>query len=149
MFTDKEKFYLLVVGTRTHAFATSRFYKMFEECVDTLLQKQLDKEIVIVQGGCPTGGDYLARQYARIKGYKLEEFSADWKKYGKAAGYIRNREMHKYISKYPNRGVFAWWDGKSKGTAQSFTLAKEFNNPIRIFRFWDFKERGWKECYKF
>lgn len=34
MFTDKEKFYLLVVGTRTHAFATSRFYKMFEECID-------------------------------------------------------------------------------------------------------------------
>lgn len=149
MCTDKEKFYLLIVGTRTHAFATSRFYKMFEECVDTLLQKQQDKEIVIVQGGCPTGGDYLARQYARIKGYKLEEFSADWGKYGKAAGYIRNREMHKYISEYPNRGVFAWWDGKSKGTAQSFTLAKEFNNPIRIFRFWDFKERGWKECYKF
>lgn len=141
---EKEKFYLLVVGTRTHAFATSRFYKMFEECVDTLLQKQQDKEIVIVQGGCPTGGDYLARQYARIKGYKLEEFSADWEKYGKAAGYIRNREMHKYISKYPNRGVFAWWDGKSKGTEQSFTLAKEFNNPIRIFRFWGL-ERGWKK----
>ena len=75
-----------------------------------------------------------------IKGYKVEEYLADWDKYGKSAGYIRNKQMHEYISKYQNRGVFAWWDGKSKGTAHSFELAKQYNNPIRIY---NFLERKW------
>lgn len=150
MFTDKEKFYLLVVGTRTHAFATSRFYKMFEECVDTLLQKQQDKEIVIVQGGCPTGGDYLARQYADTKGYKLETITTKYTGLGKTTSYkkayMEIKEKHRYIAQYPNRGVFAWWDGESVLLSEIF--AEEFNNPIKVFRFWGL-ERGWKECYKF
>ena len=45
-----------------------------------------------------------------------------------------NREMHAYISTFPERGVIAFWDGHSKGTAQSFALAKEFDNPIRLVR---------------
>ena len=59
-----------------------------------------------------------------------------WKKYGKKAGYIRNREMHEFISHFKKRGVVAFWDGKSKGTAHSFELAKEFNNDIKVVRFW-------------
>lgn len=137
---EKEKFYLLIVGSRNHIFATNRCFNIFTECVDTLLQKQQDKEIVIIQGGCSTGGDYLARNYALTKGYKLEEFPADWNKYGKSAGYIRNKQMHEYIANYENRGVFAWWDGKSKGTAHSFELAKKYNNPIRIYNVF---ERKW------
>ena len=137
---EKEKFYLLIVGSRNHIFATNRCFNIFTECVDTLLQKQQDKEIVIVQSGCSTGGDYLARNYALTKGYKLEEFPADWNKYGKSAGYIRNKRMHEYIANYENRGVFAWWDGKSKGTAHSFELAKKYNNPIRIYNVF---ERKW------
>lgn len=33
-----------------------------------------------------------------------------------------------------DRGVIAFWDGSSKGTAQSFALSKEFDNPLRIIR---------------
>lgn len=137
---EEEKFYLLIVGSRNHAFATNRCFNIFTECVDKLLKYHKDKEIIIIQGGCPTGGDYLARKYALTKGYKLEEFQADWNKYGKSAGYIRNKQMHKYIANYENRGVFAWWDGKSKGTAHSFELAKKYNNPIRIYNIF---ERKW------
>lgn len=141
---DENKFYLLIVGSRNHAFATSKYFKMFSECVDTLLKNQQDKEICIVQGGCPTGGDYLARNYAKSKGYELKEFPADWDTYGKLAGYIRNKQMHEYISQYPNRGVFIWWDGKSRGTSHSFELAKQYNNPARCFIFFGL-ERGWKK----
>ena len=42
--------------------------------------------------------------------------------------------MHEYLSKQKSRGVIAFWDGKSKGTAHSFELAKEFDNPIRVVR---------------
>ena len=56
------------------------------------------------------------------------------------------KEKHRYIAQYPNRGVFAWWDGESVLLSEIF--AEEFNNPIKVFRFWGL-ERGWKECYKF
>lgn len=42
--------------------------------------------------------------------------------------------MHSYISTFADRGVIAFWDGSSKGTAQSFALSKEFDNPLRIIR---------------
>ena len=42
--------------------------------------------------------------------------------------------MHSYISTFADRGVIAFWDGRSKGTAQSFALSKEFDNPLRIVR---------------
>ena len=132
-------FYLLIVGSRQSAFTTSRYFELFTNCVDKVLENQKDKEIIIIQGGCPTGGDYFARKYSLSKNIKCKEFKADWDKYGKSAGYIRNKKMHEYISKYPNRGVFAWWDGKSKGTSHSFELAKKYNNPIRIYNFFERK----------
>lgn len=45
-----------------------------------------------------------------------------------------NREMHSYISTHAERGVIAFWDGQSKGTAHSFALTKEFDNPLRIIK---------------
>lgn len=42
--------------------------------------------------------------------------------------------MHFYISTFTDRGVIAFWDGSSRGTAQSFALSKEFDNPLRVIR---------------
>lgn len=78
--------------------------------------------------------DALAERYAHEHGYSLQIFPADWSRYGKRAGYVRNREMHSYISTFTDRGVIAFWDGSSRGTAQSFALSKEFDNPLRVIR---------------
>lgn len=93
-------------------------------------------DIEIVSGGC-SGTDALAERYAHSHDYPLQIFPADWSRYGKRAGYARNREMHAYIATFAERGVIAFWDGTSKGTAQSFALAKEFGNPIRVVRIAD------------
>jgi hypothetical protein len=66
------------------------------------------------------------------RGYCYKEFSADWNTYGRRAGYIRNRAMHEYICTHVNRGVIAFWDGKSRGTSQSFSLAESYSNPLRV-----------------
>lgn len=42
--------------------------------------------------------------------------------------------MHSYISTFTDRGVIAFWDGSSRGTAQSFALSKEFDNPLRVIK---------------
>jgi Protein of unknown function (DUF2493). len=39
------------------------------------------------------GADTLARLWAESHGLSVHPFPADWKKHGKAAGYIRNRQM--------------------------------------------------------
>lgn len=121
-----EYFFCLVVGSRGFT-----DYDYFSKKLDYLLQNHA--KAVIVSGGAK-GADSLAERYAREKGFKLKVFPAQWDKYGKSAGYIRNKEMHEYLSKQKHRGVAAFWDGKSKGTKQSFQLAEEYDNPLKIIR---------------
>lgn len=122
-----EYFFCLVVGSRGF-----RDYSLLKERLDYYLQNQGD-EAVIVSGGA-NGADSLAEQYAKERGLPLKVFHADWQTHGKGAGYIRNKQMHKYLSKQSKRGVVAFWDGKSKGTTHSFDLAKEYGNPLKIVR---------------
>lgn len=49
--------------------------------------------ITVIHGGCPTGADSLADEYAVVNWLQFEEFKADWKKHGRAAGPIRNQRM--------------------------------------------------------
>ena len=51
------------------------------------------ERVVITQGGCPTGVDEVAKTYAKARRWSSETFTADWKKYGRAAGPKRNEDM--------------------------------------------------------
>lgn len=119
-------FHCLIVGSRGYT-----DYASFKAKCDALLAGRTDIEIV---SGGASGTDAMAGRYARELDYSLQVFPADWSRYGKRAGYVRNREMHSYISTHADRGVIAFWDGSSKGTAQSFALAREFDNPLRVIR---------------
>lgn len=119
-------FYCLIVGSRSFT-----NYEFLKKKTDFLLQKY--KEITIVSGGA-RGADTLAKRYAKERQYGYIEFPADWNKDGKAAGFIRNEKMHKFLSEYEFRGCIAFWDGKSKGTAHNFSLVKKYDTPIRIIR---------------
>ena len=115
-------FYCLVVGSRTFT-----DYAFLKQKLDHLLQNY--EKIVIVSGGA-AGADRLAERYAAEKDYFFVCFPADWSK-GRTAGYERNAKMHQYIAQFPHRGVVAFWDGKSKGTAHSFSLSKKYKNPMK------------------
>lgn len=118
-----EYFFCLVVGSRTF-----NDYELMKQKLDKLLQNQ--KKVVIVSGGA-RGADTLAIQYAKERGYSVKVFPAQWEKYGKRAGYVRNEQMHEYISKVERRGVVAFWDGQSHGTEHNFSMCKKYGNPIR------------------
>lgn len=126
MIGKKEAFYCLVVGSRTFS-----DYELMKQRLDLLLRNQ--NNVVIVSGGA-RGADSLAERYAKEKGHPCKVFPADWS-LGKRAGFIRNKQMHEYIASFDRRGAVAFWDGSSRGTAQNFELAKQYNNPIRIVRF--------------
>ena len=80
----------------------------------------------IVSGGA-NGADSLAEKYAWENDIELAIFVPDWS-IGKQAGFIRNVE----IWDNSDYGV-AFWDGKSKGTAHSFKLAKKQKKRLFVF----------------
>jgi len=48
---------------------------------------------IIVSGGCPEGGDRFAEIIAKENGIPIMIFPANWKQYGKSAGFIRNGDI--------------------------------------------------------
>lgn len=105
-------FKLIVAGGRDF-----NDYDLLKSKLDKLLSNKTHVEIV---SGKARGADSLGEKYAKEKGYKIKEFPADWGKYGRAAGYIRNKEMAEYAD-----GCLCFWDGKSKGTKHMIDLVEE------------------------
>ena len=54
--------------------------------------RRLPKDTVIIEGEAP-GADAIARAEAEKLGLIVEPYPADWAKYHRAAGPIRNRQM--------------------------------------------------------
>lgn len=94
-------------------------YSVFEKFVSECISEIESENIIILSGHC-SGVDAMAERYAMEKGYKLEIYPADWKKYGRAAGPKRNKEMVQ-----DSNVVIAFWDGKSKGTKSLVEFAKK------------------------
>ena len=57
-----------------------------------IMESYKNEDLEIISGGAP-GIDSMASRYAKDNGLKLHEFPANWKKYGRAAGPIRNQQM--------------------------------------------------------
>ena len=89
---------------------------------------EVELEIV---SGTARGVDQLGERYALERGLKLKKFPANWDKYGRKAGYLRNKEMAEYA-----RILIAFWDGKSKGTKHMIDLAQKYGVFIIIERIW-------------
>lgn len=98
-------------------------YELLQVKLNILLSKTQDVEIV---SGGAKGADTLAERYAKEHSYPFKLFKADWKRYGKSAGYRRNNEMADYCTH-----VVVFWDGQSKGTKSMLSLAIKRNLPYR------------------
>ena len=90
----------------------------------------------LVSGGA-RGVDFWAEEIIedlnRKNSYPSERiqkiiFKPDWDKYGKSAGFIRNKLIINEADM-----VLAFWDGKSKGTKHSIDLAIKAGIPLNIY----------------
>ena len=120
-------FACLVAGSRCFEDVVLLFDKL-----DYFLQRQ--EEVLIVHGGAQ-GADSIADQYAEYRGFEAKVFLPDWEGLGKKAGFVRNKEMIDFVSKYPSKGCVVFWDGESKGTAHTINLVKEYGIPLRVIKF--------------
>ena len=87
---------------------------------------QIKSQITEVIHGDARGADTGADVWARINGVKVVPFPANWKTHGKAAGFIRNREMLDYDVDL----VIAFPGGN--GTANMIKQAKERGIIVRL-----------------
>ncbi len=90
-----------------------------------------DANVEIVSGTC-RGADKLGEQYAKEQNLKCKQFPAEWKKFGRGAGPIRNREMAKYASH-----LIAFWDGNKNrsGTWSMIQIATKLGLTVEIVQF--------------
>lgn len=80
----------------------------------------------IVSGGA-RGVDRAGERIGECCGIPVRVFPAEWKRHGKAAGVIRNREMARYAD-----ALVAVWDGKSRGTKHMIDCMKAEGKPYHV-----------------
>lgn len=91
-----------------------------------LLCKELDK-IREQIGEIVCGADTLGRTYAYDNDIKIKSFPADWERYGKSAGFVRNDEMAAYADK-----AIIFWDGKSVGSKDMIDKMEKLGKEVRV-----------------
>ena len=90
--------------------------------IEKVMKKYLSKEDTLIVGGAK-GADWIAEAIGRdVIGCPVLVFMANWTKYGRAAGPVRNREM---LKQGPDL-VIAFHQNleKSKGTADTVREAR-------------------------
>lgn len=113
---------LIIAGSRDF-----NDYFLLKTKLTSILQNTTNVEIV--SGGC-RGADKLGENFAEEMGYSVVTFPADWNKYGKQAGYVRNKQMAEYATH-----CVCFWDGVSKGTKLMIELARKCKLKLRIVKY--------------
>ena len=123
--TIKPTFKVIIAGGRDFV-----DYNLLREKVNNILIEKRTTHKIVIVSGCARGADTLGMRYASENIFDVDEYPADWDKYGKKAGYMRNVEMAENAD-----ALIAFWDGKSKGTKHMIDIATERNLPIRVIRY--------------
>jgi hypothetical protein len=107
--------------------AGSRTITDYSVVIKAIENSQFKDKITEVVCGCAIGVDRLGQQWAISKNITVKEMPADWNKYGKAAGPIRNLQMAEYAD-----GAIIIWNGKSPGAKDMIKQIKKFDKPYFI-----------------
>ena len=110
--------------------AGGRDFNDFEKMKATLDKILKGKEDITIVSGTARGADTLGERYAMLRGYKIERHPANWTRFGKRAGYIRNEEMADNADY-----LVAYWDYKSRGTMHMINIAKEKKLGVIVIKY--------------
>jgi len=114
---------VIIAGSREF----SDFNLLREKCEEIISSEEVE-----IVSGTAKGADKMGEEYAKAKGYQIKRFPANWNKYGKSAGYLRNKEMAEYAD-----SAIIFWDGSSKGTKHMIDLAKDKGLKVNIILYKD------------
>lgn len=112
---------LLVCGDRNWSDENKIFYTLVLYPKDTILIH-----------GDARGADKIAGKIGEVLGFTIKTFPANWSKYGRAAGPIRNMQM---LDTKPNLVIAFHSDiQNSKGTLHCITNSKKRNIPVQLIK---------------
>lgn len=126
---------VIIAGSRT--FNNYKFLKA--NCLKIFRQLKAEgydtkRETLEIISGTARGADRLGEQFAEEFNLKVVRFPADWNKYGKRAGYIRNEQMALY-AKEDNGVLIAFWNETSKETKHTIDLANKHRLKVFVVKF--------------
>lgn len=104
-------------------------YELAEKIINFYIEKNKvnTKELEIISGGAK-GADKLGERYAEEHNIKLTRCKANWSKYGKQAGMVRNSKMAK-----ESDALIAFWDGMSRGTKNMIETALRRKLDVYVY----------------
>lgn len=85
-------------------------------------------DVTIISGGAK-GTDSLGEKYAKEHNISLEIYPADWEKFGKRAGPVRNSQMAE-----TGTHLLAFWDGVSRGTKNMIEQAEGKGLKVTVIK---------------
>jgi len=93
---------------------------------------------VLVHGACPSGADAIAHTVAENLKWTVRKYPADWQKFKKQAGPIRNKLM---IDTEQPHVILAFRKNKSPGTTGTIDLtylyANTLTSRLKVFTIYD------------
>lgn len=88
-------------------------------------------EVIVVHGDCPRGADRMARHFVEFHPeLRQEPHPANWKRYGRRAGYVRNDLMIRLGADL----CLVFIRNGSAGTSMCARLAEDAGIPMRVSR---------------
>ena len=108
------------------AIVGSRSFDDYERMSKILIERI---PFILISGGA-RGADALAESFAREHKLVTMIYPAMWDKYGKSAGFIRNKKIVEEADL-----IIAFWDGTSKGTESTINLADQMDKEVIVERF--------------
>ena len=111
---------LAIVGSRNYT-----DYETFKSAVSRVVEKE---DITHVISGGASGVDKLAEKWAKDNNIQLIVFTANWKKYGKGAGPLRNTQIVEecdYMIAFPSKS--------GRGTQDSIRKAEKLKRLLSVF----------------
>lgn len=117
---------MIVAGSRTFT-----DYDLLCSKLDAAAAKLTERgQSLVIVCGMAEGADLLGKQWADAHGIPVAEYPANWKRYGKSAGFRRNDQMADNADH-----LLAFWDGKDADTQHLIEAARKRKLPVKIVKF--------------
>jgi hypothetical protein len=117
---------ILVTGSRDWTDARRIQEEIFRALYET---KTPHDEAALIHGACPSGADAIADQYGTDTGMHVVRVPADWGRWKRRAGFIRNAEM---VELEPDI-CLAFIRNGSRGASMTADLARRAGIETREF----------------
>lgn len=115
---------LIIAGSRTF-----NNYELLKNEVTKYLSDLNTTEVSIICG-MAKGADLLGVRYAREENLEIIKMPANWDKYKKSAGYVRNSEMGNIAD-----AAIIFWDESSHGSKNMLNIMQKLNKPCKVVLF--------------